>query len=113
MGFTVTHASYDGMARLRLTGELDMGSAPEFSAAVDRLLDDGAHRLLVELDRLIFLDSVGMAAFVRADSRTAATGGWLRLTGATGQVARVLRISGLDELLGYEQPEDPPSRFAR
>ena len=107
MTFTVTYAERDGVARLRLAGELDLSSAPELNAVIDRLHGEGRHRLLVDLADLSFCDSAGMAAFVRGDNHGSAAGGWLRLTGASGRVARVLGISGLGEILRYEHDPAP------
>ncbi|RIV41332.1 STAS domain-containing protein [Micromonospora radicis] len=107
MTFTVTYAERDGggPAHLRLAGELDMGSAPQLTAVIDRLTDAGERKLLVDLTDLTFCDSTGIAVFVRGDNRAAAAGGWLRVTGATGRVERVLKVTGLSEVLGY--PTDP------
>ncbi|MFE9656868.1 STAS domain-containing protein [Micromonospora sp. NPDC006431] len=103
MAFTVTYAQRDGGgACLRLAGELDLSTAPQLDAAVDRLAADGHHELLVDLTELTFCDSVGIAALVRGDNHASAEGGWLRITGATGRVARVLQVTGLAELLRYE-----------
>ncbi|MFI0793089.1 STAS domain-containing protein [Micromonospora rubida] len=102
MTFTVTYAQREGVgACLRLAGELDLSTAPELNAALDRLADQGERHLLVDLTDLTFCDSTGIAAFVRADNRAAARGGWLRVTGATGRVERVLKVTGLAEVLGY------------
>ncbi|MEU9509956.1 STAS domain-containing protein [Micromonospora sp. NPDC048170] len=103
MTFTVTYADRgSGGTRLRLAGELDLSSAPELNAAIDRLVDGGERRLLVDLTELTFCDSTGIAAFVRGDNRVAADGGWLRVTGASGRVDRVLQVTGLAEVLRYE-----------
>ncbi|WP_431976926.1 STAS domain-containing protein [Micromonospora haikouensis] len=101
MTFTVTYAQRDGGgACLRLAGELDMSTAPELTAVLDRLTEQGERHLLVDLAELTFCDSTGIAAFVRGDNRATARGGWLRVTGATGRVERVLRLTGLAEVLG-------------
>jgi anti-anti-sigma factor len=109
--FTVTYARRDGLgACLRLAGELDMSSAPQLNAVLDRLAAEGERHLLVDLSELTFCDSTGIAAFVRGENRAAAQGGWLRVTGATGRVERVLRITGLAEVLDYRvDPGGPPS----
>ncbi|MFG2167347.1 STAS domain-containing protein [Micromonospora chersina] len=102
MTFTVTHARLDGgPARLRLAGELDLSTAPELTAAIDRLVAEGHRELLLDLTELTFCDSTGIAAFVRGDNLATAAGGWLRITGATGRVARVLAMTGLDDVLRY------------
>jgi anti-anti-sigma factor len=101
--FTVAHAQRDdGKVHLRLAGELDLSTAPDLATAIDRLLADGQVNLLVDLAGLTFCDSTGIAAFVRGDNACTAAGGWLRLTGATGRVERVLRMTGLAELLRYD-----------
>ncbi|MEU2615437.1 STAS domain-containing protein [Micromonospora sp. NPDC007271] len=58
--------------------------------------------------RAAFCDSTGIAAFVRGDNRASAAGGWLRLT-ATGRVARVLQLTGLAEVLRYEEDAADPA----
>ncbi|WP_231931522.1 STAS domain-containing protein [Micromonospora echinospora] len=108
--FTVAHVQRDGGGvRLRLAGELDLSTAPRLATAIDGLLADGQVRLLVDLDGLTFCDSTGIAAFLRGDNACAAAGGWLRLTGATGRVDRILRMTGLAELLRYDPTADPAS----
>ncbi|MFG1778011.1 STAS domain-containing protein [Micromonospora sp. NPDC049051] len=114
MTFTVTYADRDGGAtRLRLAGELDLSTAPELNAAIDRLVDAGKRRLLVDLTDLTFCDSTGIAAFVRGDNRVAADGGWLRVTGARGRVDRLLQVTGLAEVLRHDSGRaDPTARSA-
>ncbi|MFC7549903.1 STAS domain-containing protein [Plantactinospora sp. GCM10030261] len=105
MSFSVSHTPTGEVARIVLTGELDMATAPELTTVIEDVVQAGAQRLLVDLSDLEFCDSTGMAAFVRGDNLTRARGGWLRLTGAGGTVDRVLRVSGLADLL-YQQPEE-------
>ncbi|MER5338169.1 STAS domain-containing protein [Micromonospora sp. NPDC002717] len=114
MTFTVTYADRQGGgACLRLAGELDLSTAPELNAAIDRLVDGGERHLLVDLTELVFCDSTGIAAFVRGDNRVAADGGWLRVTGASGRVDRVLQVTGLADVLRYEpDPADPTAQAA-
>lgn len=110
MTFTVTHAQRDGTeVCLRLAGELDLSTAPRLTTAIDGLLADGRVHLLMDLGELTFCDSTGIAAFVRGDNACADAGGWLRLTGATGRVDRVLRMTGLADVLRYEPTADPAS----
>ena len=103
MTFTVTYAQRDGGGVcLRLAGELALGTAPELNSAIDRLIAEGRRELLLDLTGLTFCDSSGIAAFVRGDNLAAAAdGGWLRVTGATGRVARVLQVTGLAEVLRH------------
>lgn len=103
MSFSVTWAAHDGdEALVRLSGELDISTAGELTGVLDELAAAGARRIVVDLTDLTFCDSTGIAAFVRGDNRAAARGGWLRVTGATGRVHRVLQVTGLAEVLRHE-----------
>jgi len=86
---------------LRVAGELDISTASEFLTVVGQALARGQSRLVVDLAALTFCDSTGLTAFVRGDRRCAEAGGWLRVTGARGHVARVFEISGVAEALAY------------
>ncbi|MGV9213081.1 STAS domain-containing protein [Micromonospora sp. RB23] len=114
MTFSVSDAERDGgVACLRLAGELDLSTADELAAAIDRLSAAGERRVLLDLTELTFCDSTGMAVFVRGDNQATADGGWLRITGASGRVERVLRITGLAEVLRYvPDAADPASHGA-
>jgi anti-sigma B factor antagonist len=97
----------DGVVVLRLVGELDMSSAPDLVDRVAGLVVGGDPRVLADLAGLSFCDSAGLNAFIRGDRRCAAAGGWLRLTGARGHVARMIELSGLTEVLAY-RPDGAP-----
>ncbi|MEU8073050.1 MULTISPECIES: STAS domain-containing protein [unclassified Micromonospora] len=113
MTFTVTYAQRDGGgARLLLAGELDLSTAGELNSTIDRLVAEGRRELLLDLTGLTFCDSTGIAAFVRGDNLVAADGGWLRLTGATGRVARVLQVTGLAEVLHHDRDTVDPTASA-
>jgi anti-sigma B factor antagonist len=86
---------------LRLTGELDMAGAPDLLARITGLVEAGATRVLLDLAELTFCDSAGLNAFIRGDRLAGRAGGWLRLTGARGHVARVIELSGVSPVLGY------------
>jgi anti-anti-sigma factor len=86
---------------LRLRGELDMAGAPDLLARVGELVGAGSARVLVDLAELSFCDSAGLNAFIRGDRIATRAGGWLRLTGAQGHVARVIELSGVTPVLGY------------
>lgn len=109
MEISVKYVAPAGFVCLYLGGELDITTVPEFAATIDKLVEDGQRRLLVDLTELSFCDSSGLAAFVRGDDLAGSRGGWLRLTGATGRVDRVLRISGLAELLRYDREQYDPA----
>jgi anti-anti-sigma factor len=80
-----------------------MASAPRLQETVRRLVDDGSPRIVIDLYQLTFCDSAGLNAFVQGDKYCATQGGWLRLTRAQGHVARVVELSGVDDVLAYRR----------
>ena len=81
------------------SGELDFTRIAEVDAMLDGVPADG--RLIVDLSRVAFVDSVTLSRFVRALRRHEAAGGRIVLADARGPVRRVLSITRLDVVLPY------------
>jgi anti-anti-sigma factor len=81
----------DGAAVLAATGEIDMSNAGEFSAALAAARQEAAEgALVVDLTRVEYIDSAGLAAlFPHADH--------VRLL-ANQLLAPLLTIAGLDDI---------------
>jgi anti-sigma B factor antagonist len=88
-----------GVTRVALVGEIDFDNASQLIDCVRELLAKGDAQLWVDLRRLTFCDARGLAALVRSAARCRRAGGVLTVTGATGSVARVMAITGVDEIL--------------
>lgn len=82
---------------LALSGELDMNSAALLAEHLSQF-DTPPERLLLDLSQLTFCDSTGLSALIAAWRRLGEVKGSLSLTGAHGSTARLLRITGLDQL---------------
>lgn len=106
MAFAISEHRRDAVAVLALTGELDMASAPFLQEHIDALVAGGSVRVLVDVAELSFCDSAGLNAFIRGDRLSAGRGGWLRLTGVQGHVARVIELSGLHDVLVFRPDRD-------
>ena len=64
-----------------LSGELGIESLDSFSAEMLRMEESGAAETAVDLSRLDFIDSSGMAALARTGRRFRTHGGHLRVLG--------------------------------
>jgi len=84
---------------VRLSGELDLETAPRLRDCVDGLVEQGYLAITVDLGAVTFCDSAGLSALVHGYHACASVGGWLRVTGHTGAVDRVLGLTGLRDYL--------------
>ena len=61
----------DGVAVVRLAGELDLAEVGPLQAEFDRLCANGFAKLTVDLSELDFLDSTGLHVLLRLGARCA------------------------------------------
>jgi anti-anti-sigma factor len=80
--------------------ELDLSSRDEIQATLLGLLADaGTAAICVDLEAVGFLDSTALAVFVSAYQDARNAGKRFAITAASTQVSRVLRLTGLEEIL--------------
>lgn len=84
---------------------LDAAVAVPFKERVARLIESGDDRLVIDLQRVTYMDSSGLGAIVALLKRVGRTG-HLRLANVQGPVARLLTMTRLDRVLDlYESVE--------
>lgn len=91
---TVTANGSETIVALR--GELDMSEAPHLAALLESIQ---APAIIIDLSELTFLDSSGLGALIVANREDRP----LRLRSASAAVARVLEVSGVDQLLATDE----------
>ncbi|MDQ8707432.1 STAS domain-containing protein [Streptomyces sp. LHD-70] len=77
-------------------GELDHHTADLLREPLERCLDQGSSRLVVDCSRLEFCDSTGLNVLLGARLKAEAAGGGVHLAGMLPVVARVFEITGAD-----------------
>jgi anti-anti-sigma factor len=95
-GDTLPARGGDGFTVVTIRGELGIAAAPALREQLLVLLASGANRIVVDLSRVTFCDSSGLAVLVGAARRASLLGGVLRLAAAPPSVLVVLRLTGLD-----------------
>ena len=86
----------DGAAVMHLVGELDVASSPVVRRAVDDLMAAGTRHLVVDLARVDFVDSTGLALLIAIDARLDIAGGSLALSHPNARIRQLIRVAGLD-----------------
>jgi anti-sigma B factor antagonist len=82
-------------AVLRVTGEIDVYTAPLLRERVIHLVDDGARHIITDLSGVTFLDSTGLGVLVGSLKRLRSHGGSLRVVINADRILRIFRITGL------------------
>ncbi|GII66966.1 hypothetical protein Skr01_70510 [Sphaerisporangium krabiense] len=77
-------------------GELDLFTAPFLRDEVREAILQDANRLVLDLDKLSFMDSSGLSVLIEAWRLATGEGGGVSLAAPQPPVARILRTTGLD-----------------
>lgn len=88
---------------VRLAGELDIAVTDSVAATLNTALRDlppDAPALVVDFEAVTFLDVVALGVLVQAKVLAADAGVAFELMDVSPRIARVLRIAGLEGLLG-------------
>ena len=89
---------------IRIAGELDLGGCPALESALQGAERAHADRIIVDLEALTFIDSVGLRTLLQASRRSASNGNRLQITRGKGHPAKMFRLTGLDEALPLTDP---------
>lgn len=93
------------------TGDLTAAEAPAFRVEAEMALA-GAHRAVVDLGSVEFVDSSGLAALVGLHRALAARGGELRLSSLRRDVQAVVELARLHRLFEiYDTAEEAITDF--
>jgi anti-anti-sigma factor len=111
-GFRADALEADGEVVLRLAGEIDMLSAPNFAAAAIGLGTNGK-RVVFDLAGVTFMDSAGLSVLAGTLRRLDRIGGSLCLRNVPKQVRQILAISALDQKITIEESVSPRSVASR
>jgi anti-anti-sigma factor len=77
-------------------GELDHHTAELLREPLERCLEEGRSRLVIDCTKLEFCDSTGLNVLLGARLKAEAEGGAVHLAGMQPVVARVFEITGAD-----------------
>lgn len=83
---------------LDLDGEVDVYTAPILRQEIMDQVDAGVRHLLVNLEKVDYLDSTGLGILIGGVKRLKESGGSLKLVGPTARITRIFEITGLNKI---------------
>ncbi|MFF0467356.1 STAS domain-containing protein [Micromonospora zamorensis] len=109
-----------GCTVLEVRGELDMATSPQLRENLQRLVDAGDRRVVVDLAGVGFMDSSGLGALVVMFKALRDAGGRLCLAAVQPAVLSVLSVTSVDQAIDVYgtvpeaeadmRPTDTPAR---
>ena len=110
----ITDRENDGWVILSVSGEVDVASAAQLRQRLVGLDEAGQRRLVLDLEGVEFLDSMGLGVLIGAYRRAAERGGVMAVVIARPAIRRVFDITGLTDVMPlYGSVEDATSRCFR
>jgi len=100
------HHAKDGIEVIDIRGEIDMYTAPRLRELLIDLVSQGSYQLVVNLDKVGFLDSTGLGVPVGGLRRVRAHDGSLDLVCTQQRILKIFRITGLTEVFGIYETVD-------
>ncbi|MEH3032612.1 MAG: STAS domain-containing protein [Aeromicrobium erythreum] len=91
---------------IEVGGEIDVYTAPRLREAVVEAVNDGALHLVIDVERVEFLDSTGLGVLVGALKRVRADGGSLDIVCTHERILKIFEITGLDKVFGLHASLD-------
>jgi anti-sigma B factor antagonist len=100
------HYRKDGIEVVTVDGEIDIYTVPRLRELLIELTRKGSYRLVVDLDKVGFLDSTGLGVLVGALKRVRPYDGWLDLVCTRERILNIFKITGLTKVFGIYQTVD-------
>lgn len=109
--FSVERTMQDGLVVLSLDGFLDAHTAPQFEAAIQKEMDAGQVRMVVDCRKLTYISSAGLGVFMTFVEELREQGGDIKICGVIPKVLSVFEVLGFPEL--FDIVDDVPQAVQR
>jgi len=100
------HYTKDGIEVVNVEGEIDIYTAPRLRELLIDLVNKNNYHLIVNIDKVGFLDSTGLGVLVGGLKRVRAHDGSLDLVCTRERILKIFRITGLTKVFGIHQTAD-------
>ena len=89
-----------------LNGEIDVYTSPKVKDAIGDLIDKGHYNLVINLEKVRYIDSTGLGVLIGGLKRVREHGGTVNLVCTNPQIKKIFDITGLVKIFGIYDDED-------
>jgi anti-sigma B factor antagonist len=100
------HHTKEGIEIVDVEGEIDVYTAPRLRELLIELVNSGFYQLVVNMEKVEFLDSTGLGVLVGGLKRVRARDGSLDLVCTQERILKIFRITGLTKVFGIHDSVD-------
>jgi anti-sigma B factor antagonist len=100
------HYGKDGIEVVDVHGEIDIYTAPRLRELLIDLVSKNNYQLVVNMDKVGFLDSTGLGVLIGGLNRVRAQDGSLDLVCTQQRILKIFRITGLTKVFAIYQTVD-------
>lgn len=106
MGLEVNANKTNDVVIVKLLGNLDTNTAPDAEAEINKWLEEGAQKMIINLEQTNYVSSAGLRIFLATAKKITASGGAVKLCAANEVVQEILDISGFSSILDVKSSEE-------
>ena len=106
MALEVNSNEVNDIVIFNLLGNLDTNTAPDAESEINKWLENGAKKMIINLEKTNYVSSAGLRIFLGTAKKITASGGVLKLCTANDVVQEILDISGFSTILDVKKTEE-------
>ena len=91
---------------VELSGEIDVYTSPKVKDAISELIDQGHYNLIINLEKVRYIDSTGLGVLIGGLKRVREHGGSVSLVCTNPQIKKIFDITGLVKIFGIFETEN-------
>ena len=98
--------SKNGFMVCRVDGDIDINCSPDLKKVFDKLISQKTPKIVIEMTKVVYVDSSGLATLVGILKNMRSYGGKMRLAGMSPKVKSLFEITKLDKLFDIMASEE-------
>jgi anti-sigma B factor antagonist len=106
MGLEVNANEVNDIVIVKLVGNLDTNTAPDAETEINKWLENGALKMIINLEQTNYVSSAGLRIFLATAKKITASGGVVKLCNTNDVVQEILDISGFSTILDVKKTEE-------
>jgi anti-sigma B factor antagonist len=109
--FAIQTSLENDLSIVALEGFVDAHTAPQFEDAIQKAVDSGSVRIVVNCEKLNYISSAGLGVFMSFIEEVRDRGGDIKICGLTPKVKHTFDILGFQDI--FEMLDDQPTALRR